>query len=169
MAISAPASIFCFVYSMSFSTLPELAMDLGIDGDGHGKGLVLLDKLDQVPGVLEIACQRIEVRNALRRIAAQGQDILDAEDLERAQEPVHRLPGGAYAGQMGHEGEVRFLLQPLERHQRPLLGRSACAVAYRNIERVKEGDVLHDPDDLVLAFDCFRREDLEGDALFALS
>ena len=101
-------------------------VDLGVAGDADREVVVVADQLDQLARVLEAALGRGPLGLARRRVAAQGEHVLDAgvaHDVERLAQLVDRR---ADAGEVGHRLEAVLGLDRGHEVDRLALLRRCC-------------------------------------------
>jgi two-component system sensor histidine kinase KdpD len=94
--------------------ITAFGMFLRVGSAAHAKrsAMPLFDKSSQFAGIAKSPFRRHERRLALRRIAAEGQNVLDAGRCETVQNRAYLLLGGAHAGQVSHGFDARLPFDP---------------------------------------------------------
>ena len=87
-----------------------LGVALGVTGGGDAEVVVGMDVANEVGGVAEAPLSSHEVLLAAGRVAAKGDDVLDARFFEALQDAVELIDGLADAGEVGHDLHARRLL-----------------------------------------------------------
>ena len=101
------------------------------------------DETDEVLGVLERISGALVVSHGSRRVAAQGQDVLDRRRGVAIQQSGDLILGVANAGQMRDGGQLGFTLNSHDQVVGSLPCRAPRAIGHRN-ERWLEGLQLSD-------------------------
>ena len=125
---------FSAVWRRSVSTLSERGMRLRVRGDADREVAVLTDQADEIDRVRELARRQVEI---LRRVAAEGQDVLDpgvavtGDDLESS---VARVRG---AREVRHRRHRRVAVDLDDEIVRALAGGCPGAVRDRHVRRLQ--------------------------------
>ena len=106
----------------------RLGMHLGKTGATDRKVVVGADEADQLGGAAEPAVGLDEVALSARRIATQGEDVLDAGRGNAVQSLPDPLPGLTDAAQMRHHLETQIILQRLGDFDRTVPSRAARSI-----------------------------------------
>ncbi len=145
----------------------RLRMDLGeargADPESRGR-LAAADERGELGGAAEPARRRREVPVAARRVAAEGEDVLDpgvGKPAEDRIEPFDRLPDDA---QVSHRLDPVVALDPGRDLDRPLAGGARGAVGDRDEARLQPIQVLDAREQGRDALLGLRREELEREA-----
>ena len=130
------------------------------DPDGITAGFT--NEPDELIRIFEAAFGLLELR-AVRRIAAQRQNVLDSQFPRLLQHAARFGCGGVHARQVCHRRQALVALNPIDDHQRLLAGTPAGAVRHRaeiGIELAESGNRLLEQRALSLL--GLRGEELEG-------
>ena len=131
----------------------------------RGSGLIrpFLDERHQVGGMVERVVFADVVRQVLRWVAAEGQDVFHARLGIPVQDRSQFLPRMAHTGQMRDGGQLGFSDDLHHQLVRTFAGRSAGPVGHRNerwLQRLQAGDVL---EQLRRRLVGLRRKELEAE------
>jgi hypothetical protein len=106
---STPASTLRLRFFRSLA-VGGLGVDLGVAGGADAERAALADEGDQLVGVAQAAGRDLELGLALRRVAAQGQDVVHVGVGELVEDAGQLVAGGADAGEVGHRLDAEFTL-----------------------------------------------------------
>src|SRR6266704_824324 len=104
----------------------------GKTGDADAEIVLFSNEPDQLAGKFEASGRGLELA-AAGRVAAQGQDIADAQRANLAEEFADLLAGGIDASQVGHAGQAVLPLDAVDDPQRLVAGAASGAVSHRAI------------------------------------
>jgi len=121
------------------------------------------DQLDELTRVLEAALRLRPLLLPGRRIAPQGQDVVDPGSLHLGKRGVELGDCRADAGEVCHRLEPPLLPDPLDDLDRLLPGRAARTVGDRDEGRLERAQLGERRIQVLLAHGGLRREELEGE------
>ena len=147
-----------------------LLMPFRIAGRPNGEAAPFPDEAHQFRGVGKPARDRFELRLAPRRIASQGQDILNAQPLRFVEDGGQHVARAADTGQVGHGLDAEFLAQALDHAQGAVPGAATGAISNGHegrLQILQGGDGF--PEQSLLGLIRFRRKQLQGNRRLCLS
>src|ERR671915_786271 len=146
----------------------RVGVDLGEASGAYAEVEALLDQADQLDRVVEPARVRAPLGLAARRVAAQGQHVLDARGLDLLEDLDEALAGLADAGEVRHRLDAEVLLDPPGQLDGAAAGGAAGAVGHRHVVRRVVTQHLQRALERLLALVRLGREELEGEDRTAL-
>jgi hypothetical protein len=136
-------------------------MHLGEARRADRVAVVLADQRRQLGGGLQAAGVGLPLGLAARRIAAQGEHVLDPGVADLVQDLAQALDRLAYAAEMGHRLDSQVLLDPLRDLHRALARAASRAVGDRDEVRTQVAERGQRLAQGHLSLRRLRREELE--------
>jgi hypothetical protein len=131
--------------------------------DADRETVARADERHQFASVLKPARRLLELAGAHRRIAAQSQDVHDAESPRFFQERADLFARGVDAGQVAHRRQPVNALEAIHQFQRLVARAAAGSIRHGTEVRMEFGQQRNRLlDERLLGFRGLGREELEG-------